>query len=158
MAEFTMDGATANELEVMRLLNTYIGSSFKKAKRKRSVFDLYGFINKVPTLVEVKERRSLFSKLWLEESKFLSIFAKLKKSGKEGNAYLVISHQGKHYLYDMKDLWRYGTRKREQMNQETAEGLDYQNRKVFKDIIEFNKDSYMVELSSGELGVNYEKN
>ena len=155
-----MAGAKANEQEVCDLLNRFQGSEFEMMKNSRSVFDIKGFSEyngiKYPTIVEVKERKQWWGKMWLEEDKFLSIFAKAKKfQGGEVKCFLVLSVKGEHLLYDLKDLWRYGTREEHQMNWQTADGMDHEGSKRKKKVISFKKDSYAVNLVTQELGPNY---
>ena len=157
MNKYTLSGATANEQEVCSLLNKFDRSSFELSGKRRSVFDIKGFTENIPTLVEVKERSKWWNNLWIEESKLLSIFAKAKKyKGGKVNCWLVVSVKGEHLLYDAKDIWKYGTRQKHQMNHETAEGTMYEGSKINKDVIVFKKESYAVNLVTQELGESYE--
>ena len=153
---FTKQGSDYNEVEVLKLINTYPNTKMEKSKKNYSAFDLHGFIDNTPTLLEVKERRQFWNKMWLEEDKFLSIFAKAKRYNGTVNCYLVISVKDQHLMYDMKDLWRYGTRKTEEMNHQTAESFQHSGYKKNKRIIEFKKDSFMINLTTGEIGDTYE--
>ena len=56
----------------------------------------------------------------------------------------------------MKDLWHYGKRDSDNLNHRTATDLQYAGQKKEKKIIRFNKNSYFINLTTGELGPNYE--
>ena len=143
-----------NEVEVLELLNKFDGSDFKLSTDSKSVYDISGTSNGVKTLVEVKSRRQMWPKLWIETAKLKSLFAFGKdNTDEEFDVYLVVSVDGKHYCYDAKLLWTEGERKTERMNKRTAFGAQ---NKVEKEVIEFDHSWYKVELSEQKLGHRYE--
>lgn len=154
--QFTKQGSDFNEIEVMNLINSKPNTKIEKATKKYSSFDLYGLIDNVPTLIEVKERRQWWGEMWIEQDKLLAIFDKAKRYNGTVNCCLVVSVKGEHLMYDLKDIWKYGKRSREEMNRQTAASFDYQGIKTHKNIIKFRKDSYAFNLNTGELGKSYE--
>lgn len=156
--DFTQQRATSNEQAVCDLLNTFEGSDFKLHTNKRSCYDIGGFVDGYPTLVEVKERDKDYAFPLLNESKFDSIFAKAKKNYKgKCNIWLVISVKGKHKLYDMKDLWKWSRRDTQLMNDQTSVDLERHGNKINKKSLYFKKDWYMIDLNNRELGQRYER-
>ena len=144
-----------NEKIVLDLLNDFDGSDFRLSDEEKSIYDIIGTSEGVKTLVEVKYRNRKWNEMWIDKSKLEGLFKFGKdNTSEEFNVYIVVSAEGKHYLYNAKDIWTKGTHKKEKMNHKT----DFlSNGKMNKDIVEFTWDTYMVELVSKELGKSYER-
>ena len=132
-----------NEDEVIRLLNLKEGYEIKKATGKYSAFDAYGWIEGKPTLIEIKLRERAWLKMWIERQKLLSLFNLTKETPKDVDVLLVVSTPEDHFVYDCKSIWTEGTHKSERMNDRTCFG---QSNKVNKEVIEFNRSSYINKL------------
>ena len=149
---------TNNEVEVIRLLNQMDDTSVEhSAERfgKYCAYDGFGVIGDTKVLIEVKQRYKSWIFPWIEKQKIIDLFNVYKIANLEGEVYLVnsIEETGEHLLYNAKDIWVFGKHKTEKMNHRT----DFKGKgKIDKDIIEFDKNSYVINLTNMELGYKYE--
>ncbi len=152
--------AKANEAEVLKLLNGMPESNFKMHPEKYSHYDILGTTDGNDTVIEVKERRQIWPTWYIEVKKVNDMCAQLSKEGKDCkdvSLNLCYSVEGKHYLYDIKDISKNWKLISKSMNKTTAAGFNGQGRKVTKDVYEFKFDTYKLELSSMDLGHLYEE-
>lgn len=155
---FDLNKAKANEERVCQLLNNYDNSNFKLHPNPNSHYDINGYSDDIPTVVEVKERGKEFPMWWIETKKVRDIIKQLKAEGKdpkEVNAYLVISCNGKDLMYDLKEISK-GRSIDKYMNKTTAKDIRGSGTKVKKEVYQFNYNDYIIELNTKQLGYKYE--
>ena len=146
-----------NEQTVCDLLNQFKNSSFKVSTDPYSRYDIIGKSDGIKTLVEVKLRDKDWAKPFIEQKKLDDLFA-LGKSVEDDVNYILVNSiepTGEHYAYCCKHIYQNGRRYSKEMNKTTAFGS---TEKVSKDVIEFSKGDYMVELTTQEIGFKYEVN
>ena len=147
----------SNELKVLGLLEDVLGGRWELAKDKYSCYDIAGLDRDANrTLVEVKLRTKLYPKLWIEFDKVLAICNKFKQKNAD-KAILVCGIDDKQYLYDLKRIITYPLKERE-MNYKTSSDFKGSGNKTTKKVYEFPWDDFMIELTTQELGHNYEVN
>ena len=142
-----------NELAVLDLLNQMKGSDFKMAEGEYSSYDIYGYSEGVKTLVEVKGRKDFYHRPYIETQKIIDM-GKVSKANEEPiDMFLVVGMKGKQYVYNLKDVYKNGTHTTSMAPVNTKFG---NQTKIEKKVIEFPWDSFMVELTTMEVGKDYE--
>ena len=146
-----------NEDTVVDLLNQMGNTNVKHSEEDfgtYAVFDLFGTIDGNRCIAEVKQRKKNWKFPYIEVAKAKEMF----NFGKENNVehyYLInsIEETGEHLVYNLKHLWKDGKRVIREMNQRT----DFASAgKVKKEVIEFDRELYLIDLSTGALGYKYE--
>lgn len=150
---WTLEGAKEHEKTICSLLNKEVGK-FKLAKDQYSVFDIHGRddINR-PVMVEIKQRKEWYPEMYIENNKLLSMFKEGNKNPDKNTVYLLICSVGDdHRVYDCKDIWTLGRHTEREMNANTVNG----SKKVSKKVVAFKHDSNVFDLTTLQLGHNYE--
>ena len=141
--EYNIDAEKQIENTVCNLFNKHIlhRRKFKLIENDKSVFDFAGRdeFNK-PILVEVKSRTKLFKYPFIEIAKAMNMFKEGKKNHNgDTEYYYVLSTDGIHRVYNIKDLWILGKHTKGKFNKNTTES---RTNKKDKEIISFHYESY----------------
>ena len=139
---FTRKRYSANERAVLDLLNKKPENDFKLSENRYDVYDIYGTLGGVKTLVEVKERRENDWPTWyIEKAKIDSLIHKRSLTNDHINLYLIKSTNSGHYIYDIDDIINYQT-KVIKMNKRTV----WNDGKIDKEVYEFPKSIFIQKL------------
>lgn len=150
----------SNELKVIALLNDMHNTSLEHSEERygeHCEFDAFGTSDGVDVLIEVKERTTDYAKPLIQEDKLRSLFAFAKKrkekTGNDVGVYLINSlPEGEHLVYDCREIWTLGRKGVRSLPSTT----DWDQRKVDKNVVYFDKNEYMLNLTDMSLGYKYE--
>lgn len=132
------------EKRCLKALSKY--GDFKLSEDEYSHFDIYGYTNNVKTLIEIKERSTMYDRWYIEKQKIYNLL-KLKRKTKDPlRIYLLIVVGNDGFLFKVDDIFEMGIIEKIKMNKQTSKDFPQSNVKIRKEIINFHHQLNLLKL------------
>ena len=132
------------EKRCLKALSKY--GDFKLSEDKYSPFDIYGYTNNVKTLIEIKERSTMYDRWYIEKQKIYNLL-KLKRKTKDPiRIYLMIVVGNDGFLFKVDDIFEMGIIEKIKMNKQTSKDFPHSDIKIRKEIINFHHQLNLLKI------------
>ena len=136
------------EKRCLKALSKY--GDFKLSEDEYSPFDIYGYTNNVKTLIEIKERSTMYDRWYIEKQKIYNLL-KLKRKTKDPlRIYLLIVVGNDGFLFKVDDIFEMGIIEKIKMNKQTSKDFPYSDIKIRKEIINFHHQLNLLKIKLNE--------
>ena len=132
------------EKRCLKALSKY--GDFKLSEDEYSPFDIYGYTNNVKTLIEIKERSTMYDRWYIEKQKVYNLL-KLKSKTKDPiRIYLMIVVGNDGFLFKVDDIFEMGIIEKIKMNKQTSKDFPHSDIKIRKEIINFHHQLNLLKI------------
>ena len=132
------------EKRCLKALSKY--GDFKLSEDEYSPFDIYGYTNNVKTLIEIKERSTMYDRWYIEKQKIYNLL-KLKHKTKDPlRIYLLIVVGNDGFLFKVDDIFEMGIIEKIKMNKQTSKDFPHSDIKIRKEIINFHHQLNLLKI------------
>ena len=132
------------EKRCLKALSKY--GDFKLSEDEYSPFDIYGYTNNVKTLIEIKERSTMYDRWYIEKQKIYNLL-KLKRKTKDPlRIYLLIVVGNDGFLFKVDDIFEMGIIEKIKMNKQTSKDFPHSDIKIRKEIINFHHQLNLLKI------------
>lgn len=132
------------EKRCLKALSKY--GDFKLSEDEYSPFDIYGYTNNVKTLIEIKERSTMYDRWYIEKQKVYNLL-KLKRKTKDPlRIYLLIVVGNDGFLFKVDDIFEMGIIEKIKMNKQTSKDFPHSDIKIRKEIINFHHQLNLLKI------------
>ena len=132
------------EKRCLKALSKY--GDFKLSEDEYSPFDIYGYTNNVKTLIEIKERSTMYDRWYIEKQKIYNLL-KLKRKTKDPiRIYLMIVVGNDGFLFKVDDIFEMGIIEKIKMNKQTSKDFPHSDIKIRKEIINFHHQLNLLKI------------
>ena len=132
------------EKRCLKALSKY--GDFKLSEDEYSPFDIYGYTNNVKTLIEIKERSTMYDRWYIEKQKVYNLL-KLKRKTKDPlRIYLMIVVGNDGFLFKVDDIFEMGIIEKIKMNKQTSKDFPHSDIKIRKEIINFHHQLNLLKI------------
>ena len=136
------------EKRCLKALSKY--GDFKLSEDEYSPFDIYGYTNNVKTLIEIKERSTMYDRWYIEKQKIYNLL-KLKRKTKDPlRIYLMIVVGNDGFLFKVDDIFEMGIIEKIKMNKQTSKDFPQSDIKIRKEIINFHHQLNLLKIKLNE--------
>ena len=136
------------EKRCLKALSKY--GDFKLSEDEYSPFDIYGYTNNVKTLIEIKERSTMYDRWYIEKQKIYNLL-KLKRKTKDPiRIYLMIVVGNDGFLFKVDDIFEMGIIEKIKMNKQTSKDFPHSDIKIRKEIINFHHQLNLLKIKLNE--------
>lgn len=133
------------EKRCLKALSKY--GDFKLSEDEYSPFDIYGYTNNVKTLIEIKERSTMYDRWYIEKQKIYNLL-KLKRKTKDPiRIYLMIVVGNDGFLFKVDDIFEMGIIEKIKMNKQTSKDFPHSDIKIRKEIINFHHQLNLLKIN-----------
>lgn len=133
------------EKRCLKALSKY--GDFKLSEDEYSPFDIYGYTNNVKTLIEIKERSTMYDRWYIEKQKIYNLL-KLKRKTKDPlRIYLLIVVGNDGFLFKVDDIFEMGIIEKIKMNKQTSKDFPHSDIKIRKEIINFHHQLNLLKIN-----------